>query len=387
MNVSHVAPPFLARLHAALVPRFRLPACLAIAAGAAMLLLGGAARPLSAQTPPLPQNVMVRPGDTLSDIAVRFYGSPAAVARIAAANGIANPDHIVTGVTLRLPAADTAAATAGPIQAGVSAPTSARQVTVEAGDSLTTISQRIYGTPAYAAALAALNGITNPNLVVIGRKLTVPSAPPVVVAGASATAAGGGPLAGRRICLDPGHGGIEEPGAVFGFGDGRLLREADVTLDLARTLRAWLLADGASVTMTRNTDVYLGLDERAAICNAAGAEIAVSVHLNGGSSPSWNGALALFSKPVDRRLADRLAASLQQLGRNAPGLPFTAYGAQPFDGRVLLRTVMPAVIVEPVFLTNPGEARALLTPTAQGSSRRNQIVTETYRGIRSYFAQ
>jgi N-acetylmuramoyl-L-alanine amidase len=196
------------------------------------------------------------------------------------------------------------------------------------------------------------------------------------------------PLAGRHICLDAGHGGVEEPGAVFEFGDGRLLREADVTLDVTRALRAWLIADGATVTMTRTTDTYLGLDERAAICNASGADITVSMHLNGFRDPFHNGALALFLKLIDRRLAERLAAALYAgLSKNAPSGRFLNYGAQEFDGRVLLRTTMPAVIVEPVFLTNPAEARALLATTAQAESRRNQIVLETYRGIRAYFGQ
>jgi len=123
------------------------------------------------------------------------------------------------------------------------------------------------------------------------------------------------------------------------------------------------------------------------VCNAAGADIAVSIHLNSVSSPAYNGALALFFKLIDRRLAERLAVALQTgLSRNAPGNPFTNFGAQYFEGRVLLRTTMPAVIVEPVFLSNPGEARALLALTSQANSRRNQIVLETYRGIRSYFA-
>lgn len=360
-------------------PRLVITACGVTFALTALVLVAGA-RPLRAEDPSRPAKVTVQPGDTLSDIAVRFYGSPAAMERIKAANKLADPNLIMAGTTLVLPPAD------GPLPAAGGPAAAGRQITVEPGDTLSALSQRLYGSPVYAAALAALNGVTDPNMVFAGMKLTVPAAPPAVTAGPGAAAAG--PLAGRRICLDPGHGGAEEPGAVFDFGDGKVLREADVTLDVARTLRGWLLADGAAVTLTRTSDVYLGLDERAAVCNAAGADIVVSIHLNGGSNPAWNGALALFFKSIDQRLAERLAVALQAgLARNAPGLPFTAYGAQPFEGRVLLRTTMPAVIVEPVFLTNPAEARALLAPTVQGNSRRNQIVLETYRGIRMYFGQ
>jgi N-acetylmuramoyl-L-alanine amidase len=341
-----------------------------------LALLGVApVAPARAQSPGRPQQVIVQPGDTLSGIAVRFYGSPAAVERIRAANNLPDPDRILAGSTLVLPPADdaTASGTGNPV----------RRVTVAPGETLSAIAAREYGSAAYAPALAAANGISDPDRLLAGTILTVPASLPLAVA----TPTGKGPLAGRRICLDPGHGGAVEPGAVFDFGDGRVLREADVVLDIARTLRAWLQADGAAVTLTRTEDRYLSLDERAAICNSAGADIAVSLHLNGGDDPAWNGALTLFAKLIDRRLAEVLAVALQNgLARTAPGRPFYAFGARPFDGHVLLRTFMPAVIVEPVFLTNPAEARALLAPTSQPDSRRNQIVLETYRGIRMYFA-
>jgi N-acetylmuramoyl-L-alanine amidase len=300
------------------------------------------------------------------------------VDRILAANQIADPNLIVAGTLLLLPAPDAPVAAAA-----VSSSTAGMQViTVQPGESLSVIAQRLYGSASYAGALASLNGLPDVDLVFAGMKLKAPASPPE----GGAAPAKGKALGGRRICLDPGHGGVEEPGAVAEFNDGRVLREADVTLDMTRTLRAWLQADGAAVTMTRTGDTFLGLDERAAICNQAAADIAVSVHLNSVSSSSYNGALALFFKLIDKRLAERLAAALQAgLARNAPGQPFTSFGAQPFDGRVLLRTTMPAVIVEPVFLSHPGEARALLAPTSQENSRRSQIVVEIYRGIRAYF--
>ncbi len=366
----------------------RVPALarlLGIASVLAVLALLGMARggPAHAQSPGRPQQVIVQPGDTLSGIAVRFYGSPAAVERIRAANNLPDPDRILAGSTLLLPADGAAVASATARSGAGGSEGGARRVTVAPGETLSAIAEREYGSAAYAPALAAANGIADPDRLLAGTTLTLPAALPLAVAAPT----GKGPLAGRRICLDPGHGGAIEPGAVFDFGDGRVLREADVVLDIARTLRAWLQADGASVTLTRGEDRYLSLDERAAICNSAGADIAVSLHLNGGDDPAWNGALTLFAKLVDRRLAEVLAVALQNgLGRTAPGRPFYAFGARPFDGHVLLRTFMPAVIVEPVFLTNPAEARALLAPTSQPDSRRNQIVLETYRGIRMYFA-
>lgn len=398
MRLTRCLPPPARRLDAA---SWRWSSGLIVVV--AVLLAGVFPEALRAQGPP-PASVTVRPGDTLGAIAVRFYGSPDAISRIVAANKLANPDLIVEGMRLQLPGGTggaTATATT-PTATPATVAGAARQVTVQSGDTLALISQRVYGSDAYAAAIASANGLANADRISSGMTLTLPQVPAATRATAQSTtpqaaaiqaataktaqpAAASGSLSGRRICLDPGHGG-DESGAAFTYGDGRVLREADVVLDIALTLRGWLRGEGAIVTMTRTTDANVGLDERAAICNAAGADIALSMHLNGGGTPQWNGAAALFAKPIDRRLAESLAGTFQSgLGANAPGTPFTAYGAFQFDGRVLLKTKMPAVIAEPVFLTNPGEARALLAPTAE-PNRRYQILLETYRGLRQYFA-
>jgi N-acetylmuramoyl-L-alanine amidase len=384
----------LLTMYAPLVSSFRgrvLRGLAPVAIGVALLWRSGTA-PAVAQDPPRPPSVVVQPGDTLSGLAVRFYGDATAVGRILAANNITDPDKIIAGASLVLPSGSAATTTTA------TAATNGRKIIVGPGDSLSALSERLYGSAGYASALAALNGITDPNHIVAGMTLLAPASPPAppaltaaggaVSAAPVSTTAAGGPLAGKRICIDPGHGGAAEPGSVFDFGDGKVLREADVTLDISRTLRAWLQADGAAITMTRNSDTFVGLDERAAICNAAGADITVSVHLNGGSNPGWDGALALFFKALDRKLAQAIVTALHPgLGRTSPAGFFTDYGAQEFDGAVLRGTTMPAVIVEPVFLTNPLEARALLSPTSEGDSRRNQIVRETYRGLRAYFGQ
>lgn len=348
-------------------------------AGALLAAATLALSPAAAQEGPRPKSVTVQPGDTLSDLAVRFYGDPDAVARIASANKIVNPNFVPAGTTLTLPA-DGATGNSG---AGT------QVVTVQPGESLSALSVRLYGSPVYAAALAEINKLSDPDFVVAGIKLNAPlTAPSAGAAPAPRVTPGGRSLAGKKVCLDPGHGGVIEPGAAFAFGEGRFLREADVTLDIARTLSAWLEADGAIVNLTRGKDLFMELETRAALCNMAGADIAVSIHLNGLDNPAWNGALALFYKAIDRRLAENLAVALHTgLAKSAPSGNFTAFGAQPFKGSVLMNTMMPAVIVEPVFLTNPAEARALLRPITEPESRRNQIVLEIYRGIRLYFAQ
>jgi N-acetylmuramoyl-L-alanine amidase len=332
-----------------------------------------AGRPAAAQAPALPATITVQPGDTLSGIAVRYYGSAGAAATIAAANGLTDPDRLLHGSRIALPASQ-------PLAGAPVAPAE-RRITVEAGDTLGSIARRTYGSEAYAPALAAANGITSPDLIRSGSVITLPRTLPSPAAQPAARA--GGPLAGRHICLDPGHGG-DESGAAFRFDGGRTLREADVTLDMSLLLAQRLRSQGATVTLTRQTDIDIGLAERAARCNAAGAELAISVHLNGVKERSVNGALALYAKPVERPLADVMARLMQSGLFGAAGGSAIDFGARSFPGHVLLSTSMPAVIVEPSFLTNPAEAQALLTPAAQAGSRRAQIVREVERGILAY---
>jgi LysM repeat protein len=140
------------------MPRRRsaLPALVALAACAAALLVAGAGAAAAA-------SVTVAPGDTLGAIAAR---NGTTVAAIAAANGIADPNRIAAGRRLTLPAAG-----AAPASGGAAASGSAHRV--RQGETLGSIAAR-YGTS--VGALAALNGIANPNRIVAGASIRVPAA-------------------------------------------------------------------------------------------------------------------------------------------------------------------------------------------------------------------
>jgi N-acetylmuramoyl-L-alanine amidase len=322
-----------------------------------------------------PDRVTVQAGDTLSAIALRHYGDAAAALEIAAANRILNADLVLIGTELMLPRRGAASS---PVSAV------ARRLTVAPGDTLGAIALRVYGSEDYTAPLAAANGIAQPDLIRVGQELTLPA---TLTTGAGRSAAVGGAqsgaLAGKHVCIDPGHGGVD-PGAAHVFPDGRTLREADVALDISLALAARLRTQGATVTLTRQRDLTLDLADRAYICNAAGAEIAVSVHLNGVDNSAINGALALHGKPADRALATVMAGVLQSGLFGGGRADATDFGARHYEGRVLLYTRMPAVIAEPSFLTNPLEARALLAPASDATGRRAQIARELERGIVAY---
>ncbi len=85
---------------------------------------------------------------------------------------------------------------------------------------------------------------------------------------------GNGRLTGKIIVVDPGHGG-RAGGATSGG-----VREKDLTLSIGKLLAAGLAEQGATVIMTRKTDIDVGLSERAAIANRNGAHFFLSVHIN-----------------------------------------------------------------------------------------------------------
>lgn len=107
--------------------------------------------------PPVPPTdyitYVIQPGDTLSGIALRFSTTTAVLASL---NGISNPNLIYSGQTIRVPEEPAAGA--------------ARYYTIQPGDTLSGIALR-FGTT--AAALAALNGIGNPDLIYAGTTIRI----------------------------------------------------------------------------------------------------------------------------------------------------------------------------------------------------------------------
>ncbi len=81
----------------------------------------------------------------------------------------------------------------------------------------------------------------------------------------------------RTVILDPGHGG-KDPGATNAYGT-----EANYNVKIAGLLKQQLEAKGFKVLMTRNSNVFLSLQERVARANAIkDSAIYISIHFNSG---------------------------------------------------------------------------------------------------------
>lgn len=117
---------------------------------------------------------------------------------------------------------------------------------------------------------------------------------------------GSGKAGGRtidRIAIDPGHGG-NDPGAQGPTG----VREKDVTLAIAHRLAPVLARQGIQITLTRDDDRYVDLEERTARANAFGADLFVSIHCNAAERSTKRGVETYVLDTTTSDMAGRVAA-------------------------------------------------------------------------------
>ena len=179
----------------------------------------------------------------------------------------------------------------------------------------------------------------------------------------------------RLIVIDPGHGG-SDPGTQHGG-----LKEADITLDMAKRLRDILIDRGWQVKLTRDADVDVyapndsahdELQARVDIANNAGARLFVSIHANAFINSGPYGTTCYISKPDDVALARILETRLASDGTKDDGVIKAHY-------YVTYHTRMPAVLIETAFLTNPSDYALLAS-----SAWRQKVVQEIADGIGQY---
>lgn len=165
----------------------------------------------------------------------------------------------------------------------------------------------------------------------------------------------GGTLPGRRIAIDPGHG-PDDPGGVGPTG----LTEADAALALSERLAHELRARGAEPLLLRERDETPEASERAERANLAEAEVLISVHLNSHQDPGAEGSSAYyFGRLGSVSVAGQALAELvQEEVVAATGLRNGRTHPKSFP--ILRETRMPAVHLEPCFITNPKEERLLI---------------------------
>lgn len=200
-------------------------------------------------------------------------------------------------------------------------------------------------------------------------------------------------LAISRIVLDPGHGGKDMGVLASGVSP-----EKELVLKFAKSLRVRLEEQGFWVMLTRDEDVYRSLAERAEVANRARADLFISLHFNGWEDEKTRGFEIYYpssipaniqvqkivekenlvfgeeSKNVDdfvevywrfkkeqEILMSAMLANLieRSVGANANDVISRGVNGAPFF--VLVKSPVPAVLIEFGYLTNPEDAKLLLT--------------------------
>jgi N-acetylmuramoyl-L-alanine amidase len=229
------------------------------------------------------------------------------------------------------------------------------------------------------------------------------------------------------VVIDAGHGG-KDAGCVSA--DGKTY-EKTLTLDIAKTLAGKIRAEftDVRVVLTRSKDETVGLDDRAAKANAAGADLFISIHINAnpksspngysvhvlGQSSNKNRDLFAGNMEVCRRensvilLEDDYSTKYQGFDPSDPesyifmvlmqnsyleqslrfaqvveekmkGGPFrTDRGVSQDPFYVLWKTSMPAVLVELGFISNSSDLAIL-----KQKSRRDEIAGRLFDAFKAY---
>lgn len=216
----------------------------------------------------------------------------------------------------------------------------------------------------------------------------------------------------RKIVLDPGHGGKDAGAMAFG------LKEKNIVLKLAHKLAPILREKlGCEVILTRDSDVFIPLEERTAIANTSGADLFISLHVNAHPASNVHGLETFYLNLTTNAEAMRVAARenaisthqmselqdilsdilqnskvnessrLARLVQNSiisglennqfPNIKNLGVKQAPFY--VLIGAQMPAVLIEVAFISNLQDAKHLTDDTFLDT-----VSHEIANGIQTY---
>src|SRR5881394_4268719 len=146
------------------------------------------------------------------------------------------------------------------------------------------------------------------------------------------------------VVVDAGHGG-KDSGAYRRYGP----PEKVVALDVAQRLNRKLRESQLKTVMTRDSDVFIELNDRVAIENAQKNAIFVSIHFNDSRRRKIRGFETYYHSGVSFDLANQIQAKLMTIPNSANG------GVHTANFRVLRNAACPAVLVECGYLSNRSE--------------------------------
>jgi len=220
----------------------------------------------------------------------------------------------------------------------------------------------------------------------------------------------------RRVVIDAGHGGKDfgAPGYKMG------INEKDIVLQIAKKLAAKIRDElNCEVVMTRDSDVYLTLEERTAIANTKKADLFISIHVNASRDNRASGietyflnlaaddesiSVAARENATSKKNISELESILNDLMKNAKinessrlatyvqkslcsmlkskYSNITDKGVKQAPFYVLLGAQMPAILIETSFISNSIDCSRLMDSKYQKS-----VCEGIVNGIRQYIKE
>jgi len=179
-------------------------------------------------------------------------------------------------------------------------------------------------------------------------------------------------LFGLKIALDAGHGG-DNNGALGSTG----AKEKDITFSVIQHLDSLLKSKGATVVLTRASDVAVPMASRTENIISSGANILVSVHANSignNSDPELTKGTSAYYRHIGfQPLANIMYGKMLELGLDQFGL------VGSFNFTLNAPTQLPNVLVETAFMSNPEDEMLLLD-----DNFRIRIAAQIVKGLQEF---
>ena len=147
----------------------------------------------------------------------------------------------------------------------------------------------------------------------------------------------------KTVIIDPGHGGKDKGAYWYG------ISEKTLTLDVAKKVETLLRNRGIKVLMTRKSDHYVSIQDRASIANKYSNAIFVSIHFNAHTNSSVKGIETFYLSSRGKKLASSIQSRL------ARRINTNDRGSKKYHYAVLRKTKGVAALVECGFISNRWE--------------------------------
>lgn len=183
------------------------------------------------------------------------------------------------------------------------------------------------------------------------------------------------PLRGVLIALAAGHGG-HDSGAVHNG-----VQEKDFTLAMTRKITRELERLGATVKLTRDSDVYVSPENIKAKFNQIKPDLALAIH-GDSAGPNVSGMLTMYSKADSKRLAEVLQSTIvQETGAANRGVKYETHS---WKGKPFQSTTgdAPSVFLELANLANKGDASR-----AKSEDYQNKLAEAVAKGVTRYLGK